>query len=124
VRRRTVLAAYVAGVGTNALLPARGGDLLRLYLVRRHVPGSTYTALGTTLAVETPAGIGTEQALLVFALFGEAAPAAVLSFSVGMRLVLVAVNAAAGALALLLTIRTLRWRRVVACDRDTDGAAA
>jgi hypothetical protein len=37
----------------------------------------------------------------------------VLSFSVGMKLVIIAVNVAAGFVALLLTLRTLRWRRVV-----------
>jgi uncharacterized membrane protein YbhN (UPF0104 family) len=253
VKRRTAVAAYVSGVGANAIVPARGGDLLRLYLVKRRVAGTTYTTLAATLAVEaildallatllvlwalwrgflpgldvlsrlpnidwlwvferprvaafiavaavvlgftlgilfvvkgreirdrlaqgvailrtpsayvrrvvvwqigdwllrgvtvacflavfgidptlelvvvvlaaqslstllplTPAGIGTEQALLVYALSGEASTAAVLSFSVGMRLILIAVNVAAAAVALLLTVRTLRWRDVVASD--------
>ena len=250
LRARTALAAYVAGTGANALVPARGGDVLRLYLVKRRLPRATYTTLGSTLAVEaifdsvfalvlvvwavwrgylpgldvlgrlpdvdwlwvfdrpqlaagiavaalvlgfalgilavvkgrtlrerlaqgvavlrtpgrylrrvvlwqavdwtlravtiacflsafglhptveraavvqatqsvssllplTPAGLGTEQALLLYALSGEASHEEVLSFSVGMRLVLVGVNAAAGAVVLLLTIRTLRWRGVV-----------
>lgn len=71
-----------------------------------------------------PAGIGTEQALLVYALSGEAATSAVLSFSVGMRVVLIAVNVAAGALAVLLTIRTLRWRRVVEREAQSEHPAA
>jgi uncharacterized membrane protein YbhN (UPF0104 family) len=50
---RTVLGAYLAGVGVNALVPARGGDLLKLYLVRHHVPEATYPTLGATLLVET-----------------------------------------------------------------------
>ena len=37
-------AAYVAGVGVNAILPARGGDVVRVYLAHRAIPGSSYTA--------------------------------------------------------------------------------
>jgi uncharacterized membrane protein YbhN (UPF0104 family) len=48
---RSVLAAYGAGVGVNAIVPARGGDVLRLYLVHRAVPATTYTTLASTLVV-------------------------------------------------------------------------
>ena len=51
VRWRSIYAAYVAGVGVNSILPARSGDLLRLYLTRRAVPTATYTTLGATYAV-------------------------------------------------------------------------
>jgi uncharacterized membrane protein YbhN (UPF0104 family) len=51
VRWRSVFAAYGAGVGVNAIIPARGGDVLRLYLVHRVVPASTYTTLASTLVV-------------------------------------------------------------------------
>jgi uncharacterized membrane protein YbhN (UPF0104 family) len=248
VRWRTVLGAYVAGVGVNAIFPARGGDLLKLYLVKRGIPGSAYPTLAATLVVETmfdlvvasallvwalslgvlpglnvipvlpqvdwlwlfqhprvalalaaaalvggfvagvwasthirafrdrvasgfaivqeprrylrqvvpwqafdwglrlatiyalllafgmpaslhnallvqvtqslatllpltPAGIGTEQALLAYVFAGIAPAVDVLSFSVGMKLTIIAVNVAAGAVAILLTLRTLRWRR-------------
>lgn len=53
VPRRTVLGAYLAGVGVNAIVPARGGDLLRLYLVRNRLEESSYPTLGATLIVET-----------------------------------------------------------------------
>jgi uncharacterized membrane protein YbhN (UPF0104 family) len=245
---RTVLAGYAAGIGVNALVPARSGDLLRLFIVKRRIPGATYPTLAATLLVETlfdfaaalslflwaltlgvlpgldilgflpqidwlflfqhpraalavavaalilgfagglwasrrirafrarvasgfailrtpreyaghvlpwqlldwslrlttiylmlrafglpatlhnaflvqattslatllpltPAGIGTEQALLAYVFAGIAPAADVLSFSVGMKLTIVTVNVAAGALALLITLRTLRWRR-------------
>lgn len=39
VRWRDVLAAYVAGTGLNALVPARGGDALKLFLVHRRIEG-------------------------------------------------------------------------------------
>jgi glycosyltransferase 2 family protein len=248
VRWRTVLGAYAAGVGVNALIPARSGDLLKLFLVKRGIPGATYPTLVATLLVETlfdvlvasalftwaltlgvfpdiealrflpqidllwlfqhprvglavsvaaavagfvagvwaaarirafrarvadgfailrrprayatgvlpwqlldwclrlttiylllrafdvpatahnallvqvtqslstilpltPAGIGTEQVLLAYLFAGIAPAADILSFSVGMKLTIVAVNVAAGTIALLVTLRTLRWRR-------------
>jgi uncharacterized membrane protein YbhN (UPF0104 family) len=51
VRWRSIYAAYVAGVGVNSILPARSGDVLRLYLTRRAVPSATYTTLGATYIV-------------------------------------------------------------------------
>ncbi len=53
VPRRTIFGAYLAGVGVNAIVPARGGDLLKLYLVKHRVPDTTYPTLGATLIVET-----------------------------------------------------------------------
>ena len=48
-----MLGAYLAGVGVNSIVPARGGDLLKLYLVKHRVDGTTYPTLGSTLIVET-----------------------------------------------------------------------
>jgi uncharacterized protein (TIRG00374 family) len=45
VRWRSVYAAYLAGVGVNAIVPARAGDAVRIYLAHRAVPGSTYTTV-------------------------------------------------------------------------------
>lgn len=61
----------------------------------------------------TPAGIGTEQALLVYIFLGSATSAVVLSFSVGMKVVLIVVNVVVGAAALALLTRTLRLRRAL-----------
>jgi uncharacterized membrane protein YbhN (UPF0104 family) len=49
VRWRSIYAAYLSAVGVNAIVPARAGDAVRLYLAHRAVPGSTYTALASTL---------------------------------------------------------------------------
>jgi uncharacterized membrane protein YbhN (UPF0104 family) len=254
VRWRPLFGAYVAGVGINAILPARGGDVVKLYLARRAVPASTYTTLASTLLVLaifdiaaasilllwaihlgvlpgldvlpalpsfdfswffahpqaaavflfalfvglvllavwleqhvtafrarvaqgirvlhdrsrylrrvalwqavdwtlriatvyffllafdvhadlhnallgqvanslstilpiSPGGIGTEQALIVYVLSGEAASSALLSLSVGMRLTLTVVNVALGFAALFLMLRTFRFRRLVASER-------
>jgi uncharacterized membrane protein YbhN (UPF0104 family) len=255
VRWRQLFGAYVAGTGVNAIIPARGGDAVKLFLAKRSVEGSTYTTLVATVLLQTlfdmavagcfiiwaitlgvlpgihvlphlpsldygwafrhpraglilfvalllfgglliawlvervedfqarvaqgfsafrdrpyyvtrvvpfqlldwtlrittvyfflrafqipatlhnallvqvsqslatifpfsPAGIGTEQALLVY-IFGKAHVAtksALLSFSVGMRVTLIVVNAVLGFTAILLMLRTLRFRRVVEAD--------
>lgn len=250
VRWRDLYGAYVAGVGVNALLPARGGDLVKLYIAKHRIDGATYPTLASTFAVETifdlvasialitwavrrdalpgldviphlpafdlnwvirnpvwaaviaaglasiggfvawrasrhvaafkrrigqglailgdrrrylrtvvtwqaadwglrivelslflrafgidvgldgallvqvtqslstvipltPAGIGTEQALVVYVLRGDAPTSALLGFSVGMKLAVIAVNVAVGFAAIGLMLRTLRWRRHV-----------
>jgi uncharacterized membrane protein YbhN (UPF0104 family) len=69
----------------------------------------------------SPAGIGTEQALLLY-IFNKthaASKSALLSFSVGMRVTLIIVNAALGFAAILLMLKTLRFRDAI----ETDGAA-
>lgn len=253
VRWRGVLGAYVAGVGVNAITPARGGDVVKLYLAKRTIPESSYATLAATLVVETlfdflvaslllvwaiqqgmlpglsvlerlpsvdwswflrhprasvavvavavvlalilvsratkafrrrfsegfavvrdpqryltgvvswqaaswvcriaatyfflrafgfdpvvrdafvvqvvqsiatvlpftPGGIGTEQGLLVYAFRGESSATAVVSFSVGMHLALVAVNVLIGFSAIALMLRTLRWRGVVSPEEKT-----
>src|SRR3990170_8893153 len=42
---RSIYAAYVSAVGVNALVPAPGGDAVKLYLAHRAVPGATYTTI-------------------------------------------------------------------------------
>ena len=45
--------AYVAGTGVNAVIPARGGDVVRLYLAKHRIEGSTYTTLVSTSLLQT-----------------------------------------------------------------------
>jgi uncharacterized membrane protein YbhN (UPF0104 family) len=52
-RLRPVFGSYVAGVGVNSIVPGRGGDLVKLYLVRHRYPNTTYTTLAATLVTET-----------------------------------------------------------------------
>jgi uncharacterized membrane protein YbhN (UPF0104 family) len=65
VRWSSIYAAYLSGVGVNAIIPARGGDAVRLYLAHRAVPGSTYVTLGSTLLVLSI--FDTAMAFLIFA---------------------------------------------------------
>lgn len=62
----------------------------------------------------SPSGIGTEQAFLVYLLRGQVGSAALVAFSVGMRITLIVVNLALGFATLLLTLRTANWREHVA----------
>ena len=63
-----------------------------------------------TLVPISPGGIGTQQALLVYTLRGSAPRSALVAFSVGMKLTLTCVNVIVGFTAILLTLRTLRFR--------------
>ena len=68
VPRRTIGGAYLAGVGVNAIVPARAGDVLKLYLVHDRVQGTTYPTLGATLIVETLFDMVVAAGILAWAL--------------------------------------------------------
>jgi glycosyltransferase 2 family protein len=53
VRYRQLLGAYVAGTGVNAIIPARGGDAVKLFITKRRVQGATYTTLVATALLQT-----------------------------------------------------------------------
>jgi uncharacterized membrane protein YbhN (UPF0104 family) len=53
VRWRQMFGAYVAGTGINGVIPARGGDAVRLFLAKRRVDGATYTTLVSTSLLQT-----------------------------------------------------------------------
>jgi hypothetical protein len=52
VPRRGACAWYLSGAGLTGLFSARGGDVVRLALARRGVPGASWPALAGTLAAE------------------------------------------------------------------------
>jgi uncharacterized membrane protein YbhN (UPF0104 family) len=51
-RFREIWGAYFAGYGFNSVIPARGGDVVRLFLTKTSVPRSSYPAVGASFAVE------------------------------------------------------------------------
>src|SRR5919198_731750 len=53
VRWRQMFGAYVAGTGVNSVIPARGGDVVRLFLAKHRIDGSTYTTLVSTSLLQT-----------------------------------------------------------------------
>lgn len=68
VRWRSIYAAYLSGVGVNAIVPARAGDAVRLYLAHRAVPTSGYTALTSTLLVLSFFDMGMAALIFLYAL--------------------------------------------------------
>jgi len=90
-----------------------------------HVPATLHNAIlvqvTQSLAVLfpiSPSGIGTEQALLLYIFRGKAAKSVLLSFSVGMRVTLIIFNALLGFAAILVMLRTLRWKQRVEADPE------
>jgi uncharacterized protein (TIRG00374 family) len=65
---RSAFGAYVAGVGVNSIVPARGGDLVKMYLVKHRIPDARYATLTPTLIVETLFDFVTSGLLLTWAL--------------------------------------------------------
>jgi uncharacterized membrane protein YbhN (UPF0104 family) len=74
VRWRSIFGAILARVGVNAILPARGGDVLGLYIVKHRVEGAAYATLGTTLVALTLFDMVLASAFIVFALITGALP--------------------------------------------------
>jgi uncharacterized membrane protein YbhN (UPF0104 family) len=44
--------AYFAGYGFNSVIPARGGDVVRLFLTKNAIPNASYPAVAASFAVE------------------------------------------------------------------------
>jgi uncharacterized membrane protein YbhN (UPF0104 family) len=71
---RSIYAAYVSGVGVNAVIPARGGDAVKLFLAHRAVRGATYTTLAATLLVLSIVDTAAAGLLFLYALTLGALP--------------------------------------------------
>ena len=97
-------------------------DAFRIEQSLRNVLIVQATQSLATLIPVSPGGVGTEQAFLVYTLRGQASRSALLAFSVGMKLTLTIVNVVLGFTAILLTLRTVRFRR--ASDPAAGGASS
>jgi uncharacterized membrane protein YbhN (UPF0104 family) len=49
---RRIWAAYLAAYGFNSVVPARGGDVIRLFLTKTSIPNASYPAVAAAFAVE------------------------------------------------------------------------
>ena len=91
-----------------------------LLLAAFHIPQSlehvglvqVSTSLATLLPI-TPAGVGTEQAFLLYVLSGVASAAVLLAFSVGAKLTITITNVVAGFTAIALILRTVRYNKAL-----------
>ena len=68
LRARHTMAAYLAGAGLNGIIPARGGDIVKLWLVRRRIPDARYPTLAATFVPETLFETAFGTALVIWAL--------------------------------------------------------
>jgi uncharacterized membrane protein YbhN (UPF0104 family) len=64
---RRVWGAYFAGYGFNAVIPARGGDVVRLFLTKNSVPNSSYPAVAASFVVEVIFDVTMGSLILLFA---------------------------------------------------------
>lgn len=64
---RRIWGAWVAAYGFNNVVPARGGDVIKLFLVRSSVPGSSYPAVASSFLVEAVFDLTIGIPVLIFA---------------------------------------------------------
>ncbi|HLF68850.1 MAG TPA: lysylphosphatidylglycerol synthase transmembrane domain-containing protein [Gaiellaceae bacterium] len=74
VRWRSIYGAYLAGVGVNAIVPARVGDAMRIFLAHRAIPGSTYTTVISSTLVLSIFDLFASSMLLGWAIATGAVP--------------------------------------------------
>jgi len=64
---RRIWGAYVAAYGFNNVVPARGGDVIRLFLTKQSVPHSSYPAVASSFTVEAIFDLVMGSVILIFA---------------------------------------------------------
>ncbi len=64
---RRIWGAYFAAVGFNNVVPARGGDVIKLFLTRSSIPGSRYPTVAAAFFVESVFDVTVGILVLVFA---------------------------------------------------------
>lgn len=116
VRYRSAFGAYCGGVGVNAIIPARLGDLVKILLIRRGVPEAPYPLLVGSLVAETVFDMAVAGCLIAWVLWAGVLPGVRLpdipafDLSLAFRYPWVTL-AVALALALLLIVAGRRIRR-------------
>jgi uncharacterized membrane protein YbhN (UPF0104 family) len=64
---RRIWGAYLAAVGFNNVVPARGGDIIKLFLARSSIPGSSYPTVASAFFVESIFDVSVGVFVLIFA---------------------------------------------------------
>jgi uncharacterized protein (TIRG00374 family) len=64
---RRIWGAYFAAVGFNNVVPARGGDVIKLFLTRSSIPGSRYPTVAAAFFVESIFDAAVGVLVLIFA---------------------------------------------------------
>jgi len=64
---RRIWGAYIAAYGFNGVVPARGGDVVKLFLTKTSVPNASYPAVGSSMVVENVFDLTMGVVILAFA---------------------------------------------------------
>jgi uncharacterized protein (TIRG00374 family) len=64
---RRIWGAYFAAVGFNNVVPARGGDVIKLFLVKSSIPRSSYATVAAAIYTEAPFDAVVGVFVLIFA---------------------------------------------------------
>jgi uncharacterized protein (TIRG00374 family) len=67
IKWRRIWGAYFAAVGFNNVVPARGGDIIKLFLARSSIPGSSYPTVAAAFFVEAVFDVCVGVLVLIFA---------------------------------------------------------
>jgi uncharacterized membrane protein YbhN (UPF0104 family) len=65
---RRIWGAYFAAVGFNNVVPARGGDVIKVFLAKSSIPDSTYATVTASIYTEAPFDVVVGVCVLIFAL--------------------------------------------------------
>jgi len=71
---RRIWGAYMAAYGFNNVVPARGGDIIKLFLTKTSIPHSSYPAVGSSFFVEAIFDLCMAIPILAFAFTQGAFP--------------------------------------------------
>ncbi len=71
---RRIWGAYVAAYGFNNTVPARGGNLVRLFLTKGSIPNSSYPAVASSFVVDNVFDFAVAVPILIFAFSQGAFP--------------------------------------------------
>jgi len=65
---KVLAATYLVGAGANAIIPAKAGEAIKLFLARHEIKGSSYPALASTLVSMTLFDVSAGLIILALAL--------------------------------------------------------
>ena len=74
IQWRRIWGAYLAAYGFNNVVPARGGDVIKLFLTKTSIPRSSYPAVGASFFVEGIFDLAMGVLILAFAFSQGAFP--------------------------------------------------
>lgn len=66
IQWRRVWGAYIAAYGFNNVIPARGGDVIKVFLVKTSIDRSTYPAITAAMSVEALFDLSIAVPILIF----------------------------------------------------------